>query len=95
MREMSLNDLALFLGRALARQSPVAGMSEGVNKNVVRQFLMPGYPLVIVTTMFLEKELTSIHSVKTYIITEYPGHPLRWSNAQDGGSYSIIGTTDS
>ena len=61
MREMSLNDLALFLGRALARQSPVAGMSEGVNKNVVRQFLMPGYPLVIVTTDVL-REGADLHT---------------------------------
>lgn len=61
MREMNLNDLADFVGRSLSRQSPVAGMSGGVNKNVVKQFLMPGYPLLLVTTDVL-REGADLHT---------------------------------
>ena len=50
-----LSDLAGIYGRTLQRQVPVGRMSGGVNKRLVRQFRMPGFPLVLVTTDVLQE----------------------------------------
>ena len=46
----SLQALAKRYGATLQRQVPVGRMSGGVNKRLVRQFRMPAFPLVLVTT---------------------------------------------
>ncbi len=42
-------------GRFWASQQPVGGMFGQVNETVVRQFRMPGYPFVLVTTDLLQE----------------------------------------
>ena len=51
----SLKRLPRLFGPALARQTPVGHMSGGVNKSLVQQFRMPGYPLLLVTTDVLQE----------------------------------------
>ncbi len=53
--EAKLGDLPEIFARTLQHQLPVAGMSGGVNKRVVQQFRMPGFPLVLVTTDVLQE----------------------------------------
>jgi hypothetical protein len=53
--ELPLNELSKLFGRALAKQNPIGGMFGGVNATLVRQFRMPGYPLVLVTTEVLQE----------------------------------------
>ncbi|RMH31088.1 MAG: hypothetical protein D6692_00835 [Planctomycetota bacterium] len=53
--EAPLNELPDLFARTLQHQLPVAGMSGGVNKRVVQQFRMPGFPLVLVTTDVLQE----------------------------------------
>jgi hypothetical protein len=43
-----------ILGKTLRAQRPVAGMAGKVNGEVVKQFRMPGYPLILVTTDLLK-----------------------------------------
>jgi len=45
---------ALF-GQLLGQQQPVGGMAGQVNKTLVQQFRMPGYPLVMVSTDLLQE----------------------------------------
>ncbi len=52
---MALADLATTYGRTLQHQTPVGQMAGGVNKRLVRQFRMPGYPLVLATTDVLQE----------------------------------------
>jgi hypothetical protein len=54
-REKPLGELARMFGSALGNQSPVAGMSGKANPQVVGQFRMPGYPLILVTTDVLQQ----------------------------------------
>jgi hypothetical protein len=54
-RTESLDTTTRLLGRLLGRQRPVGGMSGQVNQTLVRQFRMPGYPLVLVTTDLLQE----------------------------------------
>jgi len=54
-REAPFTSLAESFGRTLQHQVPVGGMSGGVNKRLVRQFRMPGFPLVLVTTDVLQE----------------------------------------
>ena len=51
----SLQALAKRYGATLQRQVPVGRMSGGVNKRLVRQFRMPAFPLVLVTTDVLQE----------------------------------------
>ncbi|MBD3235948.1 MAG: hypothetical protein GF330_04535 [Candidatus Eisenbacteria bacterium] len=51
----SLHDLAALYGATLQRQVPIGHMSGGVNKRLVRQFRMPGFPVVLVTTDVLQE----------------------------------------
>jgi len=55
VRDTPLNQLPRLFGRALARQTPVGGMYGGVNRSLVRQFRMPGYPLNLVATDVLQE----------------------------------------
>ena len=50
-----LPELARLYGVTLQKQVPVGRMSGGVNQRLVRQFRMPGYPLVLVTTDVLQE----------------------------------------
>lgn len=47
--------LAEIYGRTLQRQVPVGRVSGGVNKRLVRQFRMPGFPLALITTNVLQE----------------------------------------
>ena len=44
-----------MFGRGLQHQIPVGRMSGGVNKRLVQQFRMPGFPLVLATTDVLQE----------------------------------------
>ena len=50
-----LPELARLYGATLQKQVPVGRMSGGVNQRLVRQFRMPGFPLVLVTTDVLQE----------------------------------------
>ena len=50
-----LDELAQRYGAVLQRQVPVGRMAGGVNKRLVSQFRMPGFPLVLVTTDVLQE----------------------------------------
>jgi hypothetical protein len=52
---MPLSALGRFFGQRLSKQTPVAGMFGGVNTVLVRQFRMPGYPLLLITTDVLQE----------------------------------------
>lgn len=50
-----LNDVPATLGAFMQRQQPVGGMSGSINGRLVKQFRMPGYPFVLVTTDLLQE----------------------------------------
>ncbi len=50
-----LHELGKQLGGLLRQQRPAAGMSGQVNATVVRQFRMPGYPFVLISTDLLQE----------------------------------------
>jgi hypothetical protein len=50
-----LDEIAALYGAALQGQVPVGRMSGGVNKRLVGQFRMPGFPIVLVTTDVLQE----------------------------------------
>lgn len=50
-----LSETSRLLGQLLRNQQPVGGMSGQVNQTLVRQFRMPGYPFVLVTTDLLQE----------------------------------------
>lgn len=54
-RTTPLPDLTDLFGRLLREQQPTGGMAGGVNETLVRQFRMPGYPFVLVTTDLLQE----------------------------------------
>lgn len=56
-----LTRIPTILGKTLRAQRPVAGMAGKVNTEVVKQFRMPGYPLILVTTDLL-KEGEDLHT---------------------------------
>lgn len=55
IRDEPLQRLSQIFGQALGRQTPVGGMWGGVNQSLVRQFRMPGYPLILITTDVLQE----------------------------------------
>jgi hypothetical protein len=55
VRSESLDGAATRFGRLLRAQQPVGGMFGQVNETLVRQFRMPGYPLVLITTDLLQE----------------------------------------
>lgn len=52
---MRLAEVARYVGRLLRQQQPIGGMAGQVNQTLVRQFRMPGYPFVLVTTDLLQE----------------------------------------
>ncbi len=54
-RTKPLQEVARMFGQLLRQQQPVGGMSGQINQTLVRQFRMPGYPLVLVTTDLLQE----------------------------------------
>jgi len=60
-RTKLLAETARYFGSILRQQQPVGGMSGQVNKTLVQQFRMPGYPLVLITTDLL-KEGEDLHT---------------------------------
>lgn len=55
VREAELREAPVLFARLLREQQPVGGMSGQVNQTLVRQFRMPGYPFVLVTTDVLQE----------------------------------------
>jgi hypothetical protein len=54
-RDKPLVETARYFGSILRQQQPVGGMSGHVNKTVVQQFRMPGYPFILITTDLLQE----------------------------------------
>jgi hypothetical protein len=50
-----LHDAARIFGTLLGSQQPIGGMSGQINQTMVRQFRLPGYPFVLVTTDLLQE----------------------------------------
>ena len=61
LRQRGVTGLAKHLSATFGRQSPVGGMWGGVNKQLVSQFRLPGYPYVLVTTDVL-REGENLHT---------------------------------
>lgn len=55
VRNYPLAEAATEFGRLLRQQQPVGGMFGGINQTLVRQFRMPGYPLVLISTDLLQE----------------------------------------
>jgi len=55
VRSAPLRSAARTFGDLLRQQQPVGGMTGGVNKTMVRQFRMPGYPFVLLSTDLLQE----------------------------------------
>lgn len=55
VRQTAASEFSRIFSRALGSQTPVGGMHGGVNKTLVTQFRMPGYPLVLITTEVLQE----------------------------------------
>ncbi len=53
--EAAIRELPRLYARSLGEQTPVAGMSGGVNSVVVKQFRLPGYPLILISTDVLQE----------------------------------------
>jgi hypothetical protein len=58
---MPLSETAVKISGLLRAQQPIGGMVGQVNQTLVRQFRMPGYPLVLITTDLL-KEGEDLHT---------------------------------
>lgn len=54
-RGKPLAETARYFGALLRQQQPIGGMSGKINKTLVQQFRMPGYPLVLITTDLLQE----------------------------------------
>jgi len=54
-RTKPLEETARYFGVLLKQQQPVAGMSGQVNRTVVQQFRMPGYPFALISTDLLQE----------------------------------------
>ena len=55
VRSVALGDATRRFGTLLGQQQPIGGMYGQVNRRLVQQFRMPGYPLVLVTTDLLQE----------------------------------------
>jgi superfamily II DNA or RNA helicase len=51
----SKTSTALVVGSLLRQQQPVGGISGQINQTLVRQFRMPGYPLILISTDVLQE----------------------------------------
>ena len=86
-----LPELARLYGVTLQKQVPVGRMSGGVNQRLVRQFRMPGFPLVLVTTDVLQEGedlQTCTPSADALCTTVSRGRLRRLSSAQDAWTES-------
>ncbi len=54
-RDKPLPEVPKYLQSTLSAQSPVGGMSGRINASMVKQFRMPGYPYVLITTDVLQE----------------------------------------
>jgi hypothetical protein len=54
-REKKPTEAARFFGSLLRQQQPVGGMAGQINKTLVQQFRMPGYPFVLISTDLLQE----------------------------------------
>lgn len=54
-RDKELSETARYFGNYLKRQQPVGGMFGQINKTMVQQFRMPGYPFVMISTDLLQE----------------------------------------
>lgn len=55
LKTVQLQESTRYISDLLRQQRPVGGMAGQVNKTLVRQFRMPGYPLVLITTDVLQE----------------------------------------
>lgn len=55
LRETPPEEAARAVSRFLRQQQPVGGMSGQINRTLVGQFRMPGYPFVMITTDLLQE----------------------------------------
>src|SRR5207237_2984352 len=55
IRSQTRAETVRVFGQLLRRQQPVGGMTGQVNQTLVRQFRLPGYPLVLITTELLQE----------------------------------------
>ena len=55
VHEAKVSEFATIVGHSLQQQQPIGGVFGGVNKRLVKQFRMPGYPLVLITTDVLQE----------------------------------------
>jgi hypothetical protein len=53
--ERPLAEIPTEVGKLLRAQQPIGGMFGAVNKTLVRQFRMPGYPFLLITTDLLQE----------------------------------------
>ena len=54
-RDRPLVETARYFGSILRQQQPVGGMSGQINRTLVQQFRMPGYPFVLLSTDLLQE----------------------------------------
>lgn len=52
---LPLSEIATLFARTLQKQMPIGAMSGAVNRRLVQQFRMPGFPLVLITTDVLQE----------------------------------------
>src|ERR1019366_4157769 len=50
-----LGQTTKLFGQLMRQQQPIGGMSGKVNRTLVQQFRMPGYPLVLISTDLLQE----------------------------------------
>jgi hypothetical protein len=55
VRTASLRSSGRTFGELLRQQQPIGGMTGGVNQTLVRQFRMPGYPFILLSTDLLQE----------------------------------------
>jgi hypothetical protein len=55
LQKAALPEAGRLLGNRLGSQQPIGGMFGQINPRLVRQFRMPGYPFVLVTTDLLQE----------------------------------------
>lgn len=54
-RKQPMSEVTRLFGTLFGQQQPVGGMFGSVNKTLVQQFRLPGYPLVLITTDLLQE----------------------------------------
>lgn len=55
VHQANVSEFATIVAQSLQKQQPIGGVFGGVNKRLVKQFRMPGYPLVLITTDVLQE----------------------------------------